>query len=78
MVKTMGKFFTSKEKKVNIKIEEKSITEEEKKEIRKAKQILENPSLTIKLANKIGHPIEMLIEKVDSKKLTKITEKAHH
>lgn len=76
MVKTMGKFFTSKEKKVNIKIEEKSITEEEKKEIRKAKQILENPSLTIKLANKIGHPIEMLIEKVDSKKLTKITEKA--
>ena len=52
------------------------MNKEELKELKKAKKILENPSLAIKLANHIGRPIELMIEKVDSKKLTKVTEKA--
>jgi len=74
MVKSMKKIFSSKEKK--IKLEIKRMSSQELKELEKAKKILENPSLAIKLANYIGRPIEQLIEKVDSKKVTKITEKA--
>ena len=66
MVKAMKKLFSSEEK----------MTKKELEELKRAKKILENPSLAIKLANHVGRPIELLIEKVDSKKLTKITEKA--
>jgi len=74
MVKSMKKIFSSKEKKIKLEVEK--MTKEELEELKQAKKILENPSLAIKMANYIGQPVELLIEKVDSKKLTKITEKA--
>ena len=74
MVKAIKKIFSSKEKR--IKVEIKRMNSQELKELEKAKKILENPSLSIKLANYIGRPIEQLIEKIDSKQVTKITEKA--
>ena len=72
----MKKMFSFKGKIVELSVEKKSLTIEEKEALNKAKNILENPNLAIKLANHIGHPVELLIEKVDSKKLTKITENA--
>ncbi|MGV6830352.1 MAG: EcsC family protein [bacterium] len=68
----MKKIFSSQEEKVKSQI----LTIEEKQDLIKAKQVLENPSVTIKLANHIGRPVELLIEKANSEKLTKVTEKA--
>ena len=70
----MKEIFSRKEEKIELEI--KRISNEEIEELKKAKKILENPSLAIKLTNHIGRPIELLIEKIDSKKLTNITEKA--
>jgi len=45
-------------------------------ELEKAKKILENPSLAIKVANFIGRPVELVIENINSKMLQKATGKA--
>lgn len=76
MVKKRKNLFFLKEKKINTEIEKKSMNATEIEELKKAKQLLENPALAMKLANHVGRPVELLLEKVDSKKLTKITEKA--
>ena len=49
---------------------------QERQDLKKAKQILENPGFAIKAANYIGKPIEFAIEKVDSKTLNKATSTA--
>jgi len=53
-----------------------TLTEDEHKELSKAKTILENPSFAIKASNYLGRPIEFAIEKIDSKLLNEATSKA--
>lgn len=54
----------------------KVITKEALADLARAKEFLENPSFTMKLANYVGKPIEIGLEKIDSKVLTNATEKA--
>jgi hypothetical protein len=54
----------------------KAISKEDLKDLKLAKNILENPSLTMKIANYIGKPIELGIEKINSSILNKATQKA--
>ncbi|CAA6802286.1 MAG: Staphylolytic protease preproenzyme LasA [uncultured Sulfurovum sp.] len=54
------------------------ITNVEIQELKRVKKILENPSFAMKASNYIGRPIELGLEKINSEKLTKITEKALH
>ena len=67
-------FFSKNEK--DISIQKQTLTIIEKEELKQAKILLENPSFTIKLANYVGKPIEIGLEKIDSKIITKATEKA--
>jgi len=57
-------------------IKNSKITPLEINELQKAKKILENTSFSIKIANNIGKPIELGIEKINSDKINKVTQKA--
>lgn len=63
-----------KENKMLIPID--TITLEDKQDLQRAKEILENPGFAIKVANYIGKPIEMGLEKIDSKVINDATSKA--
>jgi len=65
--------FSRMKKKIS---QKKTLTTIEKEELKQAKILLENPSFAIKLANYIGKPIEIGLEKLDSEIITKATEKA--
>ena len=54
------------------------LSSEDLQDLKKAREILENPGFAIKAANLIGKPIEFAIDKVDSKTLNKATSKALH
>lgn len=62
---------TSEEKKERI-------TAVEISELKRAKEILENPSFAMKVSSHVGKPIELGLEKVNLEKLNKVTEKALH
>ena len=76
MITKIKTIFSSKESEVKVEIVEEYMSDEDIAELKRAKQILENPSFAMKLASSVGRPIELVIEKVDSKKLTEITQKA--
>jgi len=53
-----------------------TITKLEEEALLKAKKILENPSFSMKIANQIGKPIELGLEKINSDKINALTQKA--
>jgi len=53
-----------------------TISKLEQEELLKAKRILENPNFSMKIANHIGKPIELGLEKINSDKINAITHKA--
>ena len=57
-------------------IKNSTITLLEEDELQKAKQILENTSLSMKIANYVGKPIELGLEKINSEKVNQVTQKA--
>jgi len=50
--------------------------QKELKDLEKAKSLLEHPSFAIKIANYIGRPVELVLEKIDSRTLNNATSKA--
>lgn len=76
MIQTMKNFFTTQQPDIHTELETEGLSSTELEELAQAKQLLENPGLAMKLANHVGQPVELLLEKVNSTKLTKITEKA--
>jgi hypothetical protein len=57
-------------------IKNSKITQLEIEELLNAKKILENPSFSMQIANKIGKPIEFGLKKINSEKVNSITRKA--
>ena len=53
-----------------------ALTTEELNDLKKAKQILENPGFAMKVAGYLGKPIEFAIDKIDSETLNQATTKA--
>ena len=72
MVEGIKKMFRAKSE------EKQTITTIEIAELKRAKEILENPSFAMKVSNHVGKPIELELEKINSEKLNKVTEKALH
>ena len=52
------------------------LSEQEVKDLQKAKMILENPGFAMKVAGYLGKPIEFAIDKIDSETLNMATSKA--
>ncbi len=52
------------------------LSEQEIKDLQKAKMILENPGFAMKIAGYLGKPIEFAIDKIDSETLNMATSKA--
>jgi len=52
------------------------ISEQELKDLKRAKMILENPGFAMKVAGYLGKPIEFAIDKIDSETLNQVTSKA--
>ncbi len=55
---------------------ENELTPEELADLKRAKEILENPGFAMKVAGYIGKPIEFAIDKIDSETISRATSKA--